>query len=102
MRSTAAHDTPNPDLLAMVPGGLARVVEVGCSTGALARAYRAANPGCDYVGIEVDPAHAAAARAACSSVIAADVEGLDEPTFAGLFPADCWVFGDSLEHLKDP
>jgi SAM-dependent methyltransferase len=102
MKQTAAHDTPNPDLLAMMPAGLARVVEVGCSTGALARAYRAANPACDYIGIEIDPDYAVAAAAACSSVVNADVERLDAGRFGGLFPSDCWVFGDSLEHLKDP
>jgi hypothetical protein len=30
------------------------------------------------------------------------VEQLDDHTFATLFPSDCWVFADVLEHLYDP
>ena len=33
---------------------------------------------------------------------AADVEQLDDAALAGLFPSDCWIFGDCLEHLRDP
>jgi len=102
MRQTPAHDQHNPDLLALMPAAARRVVEIGCSTGALATAYRALNPGCDYVGVEIDPDYAAAAARACSSVLALDIEQADDATFAGLFPADCWVFGDALEHLRDP
>src|SRR5271154_1004899 len=102
MRQTPAHDKHNPDLLALIPVDARRIVEVGCSTGALARAYRALNPACDYVGIEIDADYAAAAADACSSVVNLDIERVDDPRFAGLFPSDCWVFGDSLEHLRDP
>jgi SAM-dependent methyltransferase len=102
MRQTPAHGQHNPDLLGLMPSAARRVVEVGCSTGALAQAYRALNPNCDYVGIEIDPDYAAVAAGVCSSVVALDIEQVDDATFAGLFPSDCWVFGDALEHLRDP
>lgn len=102
MDQTPAHDRYNPDLLALIPQGCQRIVEVGCSTGALAKAYRSANPTCCYVGLEIDEAYARRAREHCSAVLSADVECLDDDVFAGLFPADCWVFGDTLEHLRDP
>ena len=27
---------------------------------------------------------------------------MSDDAFLPLFPSDCWVFGDSLEHLRDP
>jgi len=102
MKQTPAHDIYNPDVLRLMPKNLQRVVEVGCSSGALARAYIAENQGCEYIGIEIDPQYAERAASICSSIICADVETLDEETFASLFPSDCWIFGDSLEHLRDP
>jgi trans-aconitate methyltransferase len=102
MKQTDAHDVYNPDLLAFMPKDLTRVIEVGCSRGALARAYRAANPNAAYVGIDIDADCVAAAAAHCTSAIHADIENLDDAAFAALFPSDAWLFGDSLEHLKDP
>lgn len=102
MEQTPIHDDYNPDLLDFLPPGMKRVVEVGSSSGALARAYREANPGCEYIGIEIDPGYAAASERHCSRVIRGNIEQLDEQTFSELFPADCWIFGDSLEHLYDP
>ncbi len=68
---------------------LKRVVEVGCSSGALARAYIAENPGCEYTGIEIDAEYAEQAKTFCSSVICANVETMSESTFLSLFPSDC-------------
>jgi SAM-dependent methyltransferase len=102
MKQTPSHDRRNPDILRFMPKNLKRVVEVGCSSGALARAYTAENQGCEYIGIEIDPEYAERARASCGSVICADVETMSDATFVSLFPSDCWIFGDSLEHLRDP
>jgi hypothetical protein len=78
------------------------MVEVGCSSGALAKAWRRINPDCEYIGVEIDPGFAEIARASCSQVICANLEQLDDAGFAELFPSDCWIFGDVLEHLYDP
>ena len=102
MKNTPAHDVYNPDLLALIPRNCSRVIEIGCSGGALARAYLATNPGCEYIGVEYDAEYAEMAKSACSRVIRGSIEQLDEQVFAGLFPSDCWVFGDVLEHLFDP
>jgi SAM-dependent methyltransferase len=102
MQQTPAHDFFNGDLLELMPKNCQRIVEVGCSTGALARAYLANNPGCNYVGVEIDTDYAAAARGVCAEVIAGDVEDMPAETFDRLFTSDCVVFGDTLEHLRDP
>lgn len=92
----------NPDLLALMPPAAARVLEVGCSTGALARAFKAINPNCDYRGIELDSRAAEGARRYCNDVSVLDIDTLAERDFAVFRDRDCWVFGDVLEHLRDP
>ena len=102
MKQTALRDYFNPDLLALVPIDATRVVEVGCGNGAMAREYRTRNPGCEYVGIEVDPVYAEASRLYCDNVLVGSVESLSDDDFQTLFPSSCWIFGDVLEHLYDP
>jgi len=102
MQQTPAHDRPNLDLLAVMPAAK-RVVEVGCSRGALARAYKQRHPDSHYLGIEIDPAYAAEARNHCDEVRVANIEALiSSGAFSDLPAAQCWVFGDTLEHLQDP
>jgi trans-aconitate methyltransferase len=102
MQQTPAHDNVNLDLLALIPPGTRRVVEIGCANGALARAWRAKAPASEFIGIDIDPEYAARAAAHCTRAFAADIEQLPDAEFATLFPSDCWVFGDCLEHLRDP
>lgn len=102
MEQTAAHSHYNPDLLASMPKA-AKVVEVGCSTGALAKAYKEQHPTADYVGIEVDASYGSRARQWCNSVLVGDVEELlSSPASTVDLRANLYVFGDSLEHLRDP
>jgi 2-polyprenyl-3-methyl-5-hydroxy-6-metoxy-1,4-benzoquinol methylase len=101
MDQTPVHEQHNPDLLRLMPLAVRKVVEVGCSSGALAREYRKLNPACGYLGIEIVADYARLARPHCDSVLEIDVESLDDQAVRGL-EADCWIFGDSLEHLRDP
>jgi 2-polyprenyl-3-methyl-5-hydroxy-6-metoxy-1,4-benzoquinol methylase len=100
MEQTAAHEQYNPDLLAIIPRHAKRIVEVGCSSGALAREYKVRNNNCHYTGIEIVPEYAKLASRYCDSVLSCDIETADDKVFQD--NSDCWVFGDSLEHLKDP
>lgn len=86
----------------MMPNNLNRVVEVGCSSGSLAKAYIDANADCHYTGIEINAKFAEVARQFCSEVVNGNIEHFDEKKFLNLFPSDCWIFGDVLEHLYDP
>ena len=101
MEQTPVHEQHNADLLRLMPPGSRSVVEVGCSSGALAREYRKVNPACRYLGIEIVPEYAQLAERYCDAVRVVDVEGFDREAVREL-AADCWVFGDSLEHLRDP
>lgn len=102
MAQTPVHERHNPDLLALLPAGATRLVEVGCSSGALAREYKKINPGCHYTGIEIDAGYAELAARHCDRVVHLDIEEAADDTMDALFPADCWIFGDALEHLRDP
>ena len=101
MQQTPANEYHNPDLLDLIPTTVQRIVEVGCSSGALAREYKKLNPRCRYVGVDISPEYALLARRHCDEVHVLDVENADDATVAR-FEADCWVFGDVLEHLRDP
>jgi 2-polyprenyl-3-methyl-5-hydroxy-6-metoxy-1,4-benzoquinol methylase len=84
-------------LLALVGGGK-RVLDVGCSSGYLARPLVA--KGCTVVGVERDPAAAAEARSVCEDVLVGDVETMDLPLEEGSF--DVVLCGDLIEHLREP
>lgn len=102
MKQTPIHNNYNPDLFNAIPADANRVIEVGCSSGALAKAYRAINPSCEYIGTEIEPQYAEVARLHCNQVIEGDIEKILDEVFSTHAPFDCWVFGDVLEHLYDP
>ncbi len=85
-----------------MPSNARVVVEVGCSSGALAREYKKINAGCRYIGVELMRECVPLAQRYCDAVHAVDIENIDEETMRKEFQADCWVFGDTLEHLRDP
>ena len=102
MQQTPVHEQHNPDLLKLLPINSKRVVEVGCSSGALAREYKKINPSCHYTGIEISSEYAALAARHCDAVLSLDIESADENFIGSNLAADIWIFGDTLEHLKDP
>ena len=93
-------DVPNPDLLDRIPLTARLVLDVGCATGALGAEYKRRNPGCRYLGIEADAEAGRIAARRLDAVAEVDVEA--EPLPFGDGPFDCIVYGDVLEHLRDP
>lgn len=102
MTQTPIHDQHNPDLLSLIPIDAQCIIEVGCSSGALAKAYRELNSGCKYVGTEIDSDYAQLARQHCNQVIVGDIEKILDEIKLSHGDFDCWIFGDVLEHLYDP
>ena len=84
-------------LLALV-GSDKRVLDVGCSSGYLARPL--VELGCTVVGIEQDEQAAEAAREVCVEVLVGDAETVELPFALGSF--DVVLCGDLIEHLRDP
>ena len=102
MKQTPINQVCNVDVLQYMRPDYRLVVEIGSSSGVLARAYREINPSCEYIGVEIDAEYAEASKQFCTEVILANVERLDDALFSNLAKADCWVFADALEHLYDP
>jgi 2-polyprenyl-3-methyl-5-hydroxy-6-metoxy-1,4-benzoquinol methylase len=103
LRYTKLDESPGSAhmlLLKLVPEG-ARVLDVGCATGYLARALTE-HRSCRVTGIEISPEAAELARRYCERVIVGDVETLDLESELGDEPFRTVVFGDVLEHLRDP
>jgi 2-polyprenyl-3-methyl-5-hydroxy-6-metoxy-1,4-benzoquinol methylase len=75
-----------------------RVLDVGCSSGYLARPL--AERGNTIVGVELDPKAAREAEEFCELVLVGDVETMDLPLEPGSF--DVVLGGDVVEHLRDP
>ena len=100
----------NHTLMLDLIGHNKRVMECGCATGYMSRVL--ADRGCRVTGVEIDPGAAEQARAFCEQVIVGDldeldlVEALNDLDSLGeagsRLPFDVVVFGDVLEHLKDP
>jgi trans-aconitate methyltransferase len=102
MDQTPVHDIHNADLLRLIPEKASRLIEIGCSSGALAREFRKINPACHYYGIDIVPDYIDLARRYCDEAIALDIETADASFFTAHRDRDCWIFADTLEHLKDP
>ncbi len=99
-RRAYAYENPRPEVQALVPLEARRILDVGCSSGALGAALKQRQRA-EVVGIEVDAAYAAAAARRLDRVVHADVETLTagEPELGSF---DCVIAADVLEHLRDP
>lgn len=101
-KQTPAHDLYNPDLLQLLPVSANRIIEIGCSSGALAREMKKRNASCHYLGLDIDSSYVELASRHCDEARLADIEAVGGEFFHQQSDRDCWVFGDSLEHLKSP
>ena len=81
-------------------GGNKRVLDVGCATGYLARALT--ERGCTVSGVEFDEEAAEEARPHLERLVVADIEKVDLAEAFGDERFEVIVFGDVLEHLRDP
>lgn len=101
-RQTPAHYEHNPDLLGIIPIDTRSIIEVGCSYGALAREYKKINPSCYYVGVDIDDSYTAIASDYCDICYNIDLEQADEAFWQKAGDRQGWIFGDTLEHFRDP
>jgi SAM-dependent methyltransferase len=95
----AYYEHPRPDVVALVPADARYVVDVGCASGALGNALKAARPDVEVRGIEPVADVAQQARERLDDVLI----GHAEDPMPDNWPApDCVIFADVLEHLVDP
>lgn len=88
------------NLLQFFPPGTRRVLELGCADGALGALVLQKRLALEYVGVEVREKEAEVARGRLTQVFCGDGEKLELPFAEGYF--DIVLYGDSLEHLRDP
>jgi O-antigen biosynthesis protein len=81
-------------------GANKRVLDVGCDTGYLGRAL--ISIGDTVSGVEIDPVSAEEAARYLDRVVVADLERVDLVAEFDRESFDVVVFGDVLEHLRDP
>lgn len=86
------------DIISLVPKGVRRVLDVGCSDGALGKQLKSS--GMEVVGVELNAEACRKAGNVLDKVFSANVENFSLPFPAGYF--DCILFADILEHLHNP
>ena len=106
-QNNSYYERANPDLLFRIPVQARRVLEVGCGAGALGAAYKRINPDAQVVGLELNAQQAERARTHLDHVLNVDVDHTPTPPLpdglgSAQAPFDCLVYGDVLEHLREP
>jgi SAM-dependent methyltransferase len=102
MQQTPIHELHNQDLLSLIPSSSKRLIEIGCSSGAIAREFKKLAPNADYFGVEIDSSYADLAKRYCNNVVVLNIEDADSNFWESNADRDCWIFGDTLEHLQNP
>ena len=87
-------------LMVELVGSNKKVLDVGCANGYLAKVL--GEHGCTVSGVEYDAAAAEEARPHLEQLVVGDLETLDLTAELGIGRFDVVVFGDVLEHLRDP
>jgi methionine biosynthesis protein MetW len=95
-----AYENPRPEVQELVPHGARRILDLGCSSGALGAALKARQRA-EVIGVELDPDYARDADSRLDRVIVADLETVDLGALE-LGTIDCVIAADVLEHLRDP
>jgi len=81
-------------------GNNKRVIDFGCATGYFAQFLK--QKGCYVVGVELNPEAAKIAEHHCDQVLVADLDFTPIPEILRDQKFEVAVFGDVLEHLRDP
>ena len=88
-------------MLDLFPAAPARLLDIGCGSGATAALAKERWPQLETIGVEIVPEAAERAAARLDRVIAGSAETLDLAA-AGVSGVDGVILADVLEHLMDP
>ena len=89
------------DVLNLVPYDANKILDIGCSVGALGEAIKQ-RTNAEVVGIEIDEQMGKVAKEKLDSVIIEDVERISLADYVSPNYFDCIIFADTLEHMKNP
>ena len=96
-----AYENPRPEVQALVPRRARRILDLGCSSGALGAALKE-RQGAEVVGVELEADYAADAAERLDRVLVGDLDRLAHELPGDLGRFDCLIAADVLEHLRDP
>jgi len=94
------HEGFNEPLFRTVPATATTIVEVGCANGRLGAELKRGRPDRTVIGVEGDPTAATVARTRLDDVLELDLDRALPPIAPG--SVDWVLFGDVIEHLRDP
>lgn len=94
------YDGLNRKLFEAIPAAAANVIEFGCANGRLGEAFKGRATGARWTGVDISTEALTQARARLDAVLRIDLEAPDEGALGTGF--DTVVFGDLLEHLREP
>ncbi len=100
-RRRHGYETARPEVQAHVPASAQRILDLGCSTGALGAALKERQNAL-VVGVEADADYASAAQSRLDRVVVSDIETFLQDSIPGEAPFDCLIVADVLEHLVNP
>jgi len=101
-REAGYYGYSRPDVLALIPPGCRRVLDLGCGRGELGRLLRAREGGLSVTGIEWEPAAARTAAEHYEQVLVGNLE-IELPRLAAAGDRfDLVVMADILEHTAEP
>jgi len=96
-RSIDVFSAPRDDLIALIPEGIKKVLDIGCAQGGLGKNLKKKKRDIEITGIELSPVLAEKATLVYDKVIIGDVEKVD---INDIF--DLVICGDIIEHLYNP
>ncbi|HEX8089198.1 MAG TPA: class I SAM-dependent methyltransferase [Blastocatellia bacterium] len=99
-KDTSYFGYPCEELIRLISGSGIRVLDVGCGAGATGNKLLQDGKAKWVTGIELVPEQGQIARSVLNEVCIGDIEEMPLRWSAGYF--DCFVFGDFLEHARDP
>lgn len=99
VRDNSYFEFSRPEVAALVPLSVRRILDIGCGAGRLGESLKQ-RQSAEVVGIELNPQAAALARARLDEVLEHNVESLGLDFLPGRF--DCVICADVLEHLREP
>ncbi len=102
MKQTPINEIHNAEVLKLIPTTSRKVIEIGCSSGALAREFKKLHPDANWIGVEIDPDYAELAQRYCDTTVVRNLEECGQDFYNTYSDQDCWIFADVLEHFKDP
>jgi SAM-dependent methyltransferase len=94
------YDGLNHKLLEAIPTAARNVIEFGCAHGRLGEAFKRRCAQARWTGVDISPDALAQARLRLDAVLPVDLNDPDERALGAGF--DTVVFGDVLEHLREP